>query len=443
MITQLLSQISALVWGPITIVILVGTGVFLTFRLGFIQFRLFKHAVDLVSGKYDKKDDPGEITHYQALSAALSATIGTGNIAGVATAIAVGGPGAVFWMWITAIFGMATKFTSCLLALKYRTFHKGGTVSGGPMYFLEKGLGQKWLGMIFAFCAAVAALGIGNMVQSNSVADAIQHSFGAPKLLTGVIIAIAVWAVVIGGIKRIGQVASKIVPFMSIVYILGALIILLINFKFIPAAFFAIITQAFTPASAAGGFIGSTVALTIRMGVARGLFSNEAGLGSAPMAHATAKTNEPVREGLVAMLGPFIDTIVICSMTALVIIITGAWFTGASGTPLTAQAFEIGLPGIGKYIVTFGIIFFAYSTMITWGYYGEVGIEYILGARAILPYQWFYILMIPLGAYAKLETVWSAADIANGLMIFPNLIGLLGLSGVVVAAVRKYKISQK
>ncbi len=438
MIGQTLRVISDFIWGPITITLLVGTGIFLTLRLGFIQFRQFRHAVDLVRGKYDRPDDPGEISHFQALSSALAATIGTGNIAGVATAIALGGPGAVFWMWVTALVGMATKFTSCLLALKYRVFHKDGTVSGGPMYFLEKGLGQKWLGMIFAFCTAVAALGIGNMVQSNSVADAINHSFQIPKLLTGVIIALAVWIVIIGGIKRIAHVAEKIVPFMCIVYILGALAILIINFQAIPQAFLTIFKNAFNPTSAAGGFIGSTVALTIRMGVARGVFSNEAGLGSAPIAHAAAKTKEPVREGLVAMLGPFIDTIVICSMTALVIIITGMWKTGVSGAPLTAQAFNTGLPGLGGYIVTFGIVFFAYSTIITWGYYGERGIEYILGGKAILPYRWFYTLVIPLGAFARLETVWSAADIANGFMIFPNLIGLISLAGVAVSATFRY-----
>ena len=443
MLGNTLQLINNVMWGPATIVILVGTGIFLTFRLGFIQLHQFKHAVDLVRGKYDRKDDPGEISHFQALSAALSATIGTGNIAGVATAIAIGGPGAIFWMWITALFGMATKFTSCFLALNYRKFNQDGSVSGGPMYFLEKGLGMKWLGMIFAFCTAIAALGIGNTVQSNSVADAIRYSFNVPKLYTGIIIALAVWIVIIGGIKRIAHVASKIVPFMSIVYILGAVTILILKINAIPEAFLLIFKHAFTPTSAAGGFIGSTIALTMRMGVARGLFSNEAGLGSAPMAHAAAKTKEPVREGLVAMLGPFIDTIVICSMTALVIIVTGMWQSGTSGAPLTAKAFQAGLPGLGNYIVTFGLVFFAYSTMITWGYYGEKGIEYLLGKRAILPYRWIYILVIPLGAYARLETVWNAADIANGFMIFPNLVGLIGLSGLAVASAKAYIKSQK
>jgi AGCS family alanine or glycine:cation symporter len=432
MIGQTLSNISNIVWGPITIVLLVGTGIYLTLRLGFVQFWKFPHAVALITGKYDDPKDSGEITHFEALSAALAATIGTGNIAGVATAIAVGGPGAVFWMWITALVGMATKYTSCLLALRYRTFHEDGTVSGGPMYFLEKGLGQKWLGMIFAFCAAVAALGIGNMVQSNSVADAMLHSFQVPKLITGVIIAVLVWLVIIGGIKRIGQVASRLVPIMSIIYVFGALFILLLNCNRIPEAFMLILNHAFTPISAAGGFAGSTIMLTIRMGVARGVFSNESGLGSAPMAHAAAKTNEPVREGLVAMLGPFIDTIVICSMTAFVIISTGLWSSGASGTSLTAMAFNAGLPGAGEYIVTIGIVLFAYSTMITWGYYGERGVEYLLGSKAIIPYRWLYTIVIPMGAYARLVTVWSAADIANGFMAFPNLIGLLGLSGVAV-----------
>jgi len=443
MIGNTLSYISNIVWGPITIVILVGTGIYLTLRLRFIQARQFPHAVELISGKYDDPKDKGEITHFQALSAALAATIGTGNIAGVATAIAVGGPGAVFWMWVTALVGMATKFTSCLLALKYRTIHEDGTVSGGPMYFLEKGLGLKWLGMIFAFCTAIAAAGIGNMVQSNSVADALRHSFGIPKILTGVVIAILVWLVIIGGIKRIGQVASRLVPFMSVIYILGALFILLLNCSRIPGAFALIFKHAFSPLGITGGFAGSTILLTIRMGVARGVFSNEAGLGSAPMAHAAAKTNEPVREGLVAMLGPFIDTIIICSMTALVIITTGLWTSGKSGTPLTALAFNAGLPGVGEYIVTLGIVLFAYSTMITWCYYGERGIEYLFGSWAIKPYRWLYVLAIPAGAYARLVTVWSAADIANGFMAFPNLVGLVGLSGVAARLTKEYLSKRK
>ncbi|MFC1766941.1 alanine/glycine:cation symporter family protein [Candidatus Margulisiibacteriota bacterium] len=438
MIGNTLSNISNIVWGPITIVLLVGTGIFLTIRLKLIQARKLPHAFALISGKYDDPKDKGEITHFQALSTALAATIGTGNIAGVATAIAVGGPGAVFWMWITAIFGMATKYTSCLLALNYRIFHKDGTVSGGPMYFLEKGLGQKWLAVIFAFCTAVAALGIGNMVQSNSVADALRHSFKITPLITGIVMAVLVWLVVVGGIKRIGHVASRLVPTMCVLYILGAVTILIINFREIPNAFYLIFKYAFTPTSLTGGFLGSTVAMTIRMGVARGVFSNESGLGSAPIAHAAARTNEPVREGLVAMTGPLIDTLIICSMTALVIITSGLWNSGVSGTPLTARAFAAGLPMIGEYIVTIGIMLFAFSTVISWCYYGERGAEYLFGEKVIRFYRWLYVLVIPLGAYARLITVWSAADIANGLMAFPNLIGLIGLSGVAVKLTRNY-----
>ncbi|MDH4322466.1 MAG: amino acid carrier protein, partial [Desulfobulbaceae bacterium] len=359
---NILGVVDSIVWGPVTIVLLVGTGILMTLLVRAIQLHKFRYAWLLISGKFDNPNDPGEITHFQALSAALSATIGTGNIAGVGTAVAMGGPGAVFWMWVTAVFGMALKYSECLLSLKYRAIHEDGSVSAGPMYYLERGLGWRWLGLLFAFFAAVASFGIGNMVQANSVAAPLLTAFGIPKLVTGLVIGVLVFSVIVGGIKRIGQVASALVPFMAIFYILGALIVIFRNYDAVPAAFALIFHDAFTGTAASGGFAGAAVAQAIRMGVARGVFSNEAGLGSAPIAHGAAQTEEPVREGLVAMLGPFIDTIVICTMTALVIVLTGAYSSGLSGADLTARAFNMSMPVLGGYVVTFGLTTFAFST---------------------------------------------------------------------------------
>lgn len=443
---NVLGFLGGIVWGPVGIVFLVGTGIFISFRTRFIQFRMFTYAWKLISGKYDDKNDDGEITHFQALSAALSATIGTGNIAGVGTAIALGGPGAVFWMWITALFGMGLKYAEALLSLHFRTIHEDGSVSAGPMYYIEKGIGQKWLGICFALFAAIASFGIGNMVQANSVAEPALSAFGVPKLATGIALAVLVFLVIIGGIKRIGRVASKLVPFMSILYVAGALVILFMNIGDIGSAFAQIFVHAFSPSSAAGGFAGAAVASAIRFGVARGVFSNEAGLGSAPIAHGAAMTKEPVREGLVAMLGPFIDTIVICSMTALVIIISGAYTQtdGDGGTLtgaiLTSTAFQqgLGIGNIGELIVSVGIIFFALSTIISWSYYGDRSVEYLLGKKAVLPYRLIYCLLIPVGAYMKLDFVWTFSDVANGLMAWPNLVAILLLSPVVVKMTREY-----
>ncbi|MDH3392409.1 MAG: sodium:alanine symporter family protein [Desulfobulbaceae bacterium] len=435
---NLLGRVDSIVWGPITIILLVGTGIFMTLLVRGIQLRKFRYAWQLISGKFDNPDDPGEITHFQALSAALSATIGTGNIAGVGTAVAMGGPGAVFWMWVTAVFGMALKYCECLLSLKYRHIHEDGSVSAGPMYYLERGLGQKWLGVFFAFFAAVASFGIGNMVQANSVAEPLLTAFAIPKLATGLVIGVLVFSVIVGGIKRIGHVASALVPFMAIFYILGAMIVILRNVEAVPAAFALIFHDAFTGSAASGGFAGAAVAQAIRMGVARGVFSNEAGLGSAPIAHGAAQTEEPVREGLVAMLGPFIDTIVICTMTALVIVLTGAYNTGLSGADLTARAFNMGMPVQGGYVVTFGIVVFAFSTAISWSYYGDRSVEYLFGARMITPYRVFYCLLLPVGAVVEMNTVWTISDIFNAMMAWPNLIGLICLSGVVLRSTREY-----
>ncbi len=443
---EILNFLGGIVWGPVGIVILVGTGILMTLMLKAIQFRKLKYSFKLISGKFDDPDDDGEITHFQALSAALSATIGTGNIAGVGTAIAMGGPGAVFWMWITALFGMALKYCEALLSLKFRDIHEDGTVSAGPMYYIEKGLGQKWLAVLFAFFAVVASFGIGNMVQANSVAEPALESFGIPKIATGVILGVLTFLVIIGGIKRIGQVASKFVPFMAIFYVLSALIILIINADKIAMAFTTIFQHAFTASSAAGGFAGATVAQALRFGVARGVFSNEAGLGSAPIAHGAAKTKEPVREGLVAMIGPFVDTIIICTMTALVIVITNSHEItngagkGITGAVLTSTAFNNGLNmgSMGQYIVALGIIFFAFSTIISWSYYGDRSIEYILGSKSVLPYRILYCVLIPVGAYIKLDFVWNFSDVANGFMAWPNLIAIIFLSPVVVKMTKEY-----
>ncbi len=435
---SIFETIDSIAWGPVTIILLVGTGVFITLMVKGIQLRKFFYAWGLISGRYDNPDDEGEITHFQALSAALSATIGTGNIAGVGTAVALGGPGAVFWMWVTAIFGMGLKYGECLLSLKYRTIHPDGTVGGGPMYYLEKGLGQKWLGVAFAFFAAVASFGIGNMVQANSVAEPVLTYFGIPKIITGLIIGALVFAVIVGGIKRIGQVASKLVPLMAAFYILGSLIVIFKYFGGIPAAFQLIFHDAFSGSAATGGFAGAAVAQAIRFGVARGVFSNEAGLGSAPIAHGAAQTKEPVREGLVAMLGPFIDTLCICTMTALVIILTGAHTSGLTGADLTAKGFNTGLPGPGGYIVAIGIIFFAFSTAISWSYYGDRCVDYLLGEKWVTPYRVLYCLLLPVGASIKLSLVWTISDIGNALMAWPNLIGLIFLSPVIVKTTREY-----
>jgi AGCS family alanine or glycine:cation symporter len=434
-IIQLLTDFTGIMagyaWGKPSIILLVGTGLYLTIRLRFIQFRGLKHSFQLISGKYDKKDDPGEVTHFQALSAALSATIGTGNIAGVATAIALGGPGAVFWMWVTALVGMASKYTSCTLALKFREVHPDGEVSGGPMYTLKNGLGLPMLGGAFAVFTLIASFGIGNMVQANSVVDGLTFivpQIGEYKLIVGVFIAIMVGLVIIGGIRRIAKVASRIVPFMAIAYCGSAIVILVMNVEQIPSAFSTIINHALNPWAVGGGAIGTA----LRFGVARGVFSNESGLGSAPMAHAAARTKEPVREGLVAMIGPFIDTIIICTMTALVIIIMGAWGDakpeGLEGASLSVYAFQQALGTAGAWIVGLGLVFFAYSTILAWSYYGDRSAEYLFGHRAVLPYRIVYTVLVVVGAYIPLKLVWNFADIANIFMAVPNLISVILLA---------------
>lgn len=448
LINEILNSISGFVWGWPMALILLGAGLLLTIRTVFIQIRGFAHGVAVARGKYDDPSHEGQLTHFQALSAALSATIGIGNIAGVAIAIYWGGPGAIFWMWVTAAFGMAIKYAECTLAIKYRKIDPDGNIRGGPMYFIELGMKKhfKPLAWMFAFCTAIAAFGAGNMVQSNTMAHSLLDVFevtpeseGMVRWIIGIIVAGLAGSVILGGIKRIGSVASYLVPIMSVIYVVSALIIIFLKSEQIIPAFQLIFHHAFNPTAAVGGVAGgATVWMTFTWGLRRGLFSNEAGQGSAAMAHSAAKVDEPVREGLVAMLGPFIDTIVICTMTALVIITSNQWAGGETGAVLTMSAFDLAMPGYGKWMVVVGIMLFAFSTVIAWSYYGEKGIEYIGGTKAKLPYKWVYILFTLLGARFDMQAVWAYADTANGLMAIPNLIALIALSGVLVGVTKKY-----
>ncbi|MDJ0871162.1 MAG: sodium:alanine symporter family protein [Gammaproteobacteria bacterium] len=428
-----LNTISGFVWGPVMLALLLGVGIYLTVGLRFMTWRRIGPAFrQLWRGRRPEAGE-GDITPFQALMTALSATIGTGNIAGVGTAIFLGGPGAIFWMWVTALFGMATKYAEAVLAVHYRETDERGMHVGGPMYFIKNGLGRNWhwLGIAFALFGMLAAFGIGNTVQSNSVAHAVESTFGLSTWISGLIVAGLAGAVIIGGIRRIAEVASALVPFMALIYVAGALIVILANITAVPAALATIVADAFTGTAAAGGFAGATIWAAIRFGVARGVFSNEAGLGSAPIAHAAAKTNDPVRQGTIGMLGTFIDTIIVCTMTALVIVITGAWTGGETGAALSAEAFGAGLPGFGKFIVTFGLVVFAFTTILGWSYYGERCAEFLFGVGVIWPYRVLWILALPIGAVGNLGMIWLAADVLNGLMAVPNLIALALLSPVV------------
>jgi AGCS family alanine or glycine:cation symporter len=433
-LTAWTGELASLLWGnTLTLLVLLGTGLYLTIRMGLIQLRGFRHAVDLVGGRYSSHRDVGEVSHFQALATALSATVGTGNIAGVATAISLGGPGALFWMWITALLGMATKFTECTLALQFRQVKAGGEVAGGPMYTLLNGLNMPRLAAAFASFALIASFGIGNMVQANSVVDGLGYAFPELKQqawFIGVILATLVGLVILGGVQRIARVASAIVPFMAILYIAAALFVLADHLQQIPAAFATIFQHALNPWAVGGAAVGEA----IRWGVARGLFSNEAGLGSSPMAHAAARTNEPVREGLVAMLEPFIDTLVICTMTGLVIVITGAYVDRSEelvGAALTAHAFHSSLGTGGAWVVGIGLSLFAFSTMIAWSYYGDRSALFLFGDGAVMPYRVVYTLLVVIGAAVPLQLVWNLADITNILMALPNLICLILLAGLV------------
>lgn len=433
-----ITEINGIAWGPGMLVLLLGTGVFLTFGLGFMTLRRIPTACQLLF-RGTSGTGSGDIAPFRALMTSLSATIGTGNIAGVATAIALGGPGALFWMWITALFGLATKYAEGVLAVEYREQDDLGGYSGGPMYYIRNGLGKRYapLAMAFALFGAMAGFGLANTVQSNSVAQVLGDNLGVPWQATGLVLMLVVGGVILGGIKRIALIAGAVVPVMAIAYVVMSVIVIAMHAAEVPAAFATIISSAFNGASAAGGFAGATVWAAIRFGVARGIFSNEAGLGSAPIAHAAAKTNEPVEQGMIAMLGTFIDTLIVCTMTGLVIVLTGVFETGASGASLTAMAFAQSFPG-GEWVVTVGVILFATTTMIGWSFYGERCVVYLVGTRGILPFRILWVLAIPVGAGLNLGIVWLIADTLNAFMAIPNLIALLLLAPVVFRLSRVY-----
>ena len=434
------------VWGPAMLVLLVGTGVWLTLMLRGLQFSMLWFALKQAFKPHGKKEDgsdhEGDISHFGALMTALSATIGTGNIAGVATAVVLGGPGAVFWMWITAIFGMATKYGEGVLAVKYRVVNKKGEMSGGPMYYIERGLNMKWMALLFALFGTIASFGIGSSVQSNSVAMSIKSSFNIDPWITGVILTVLTGIVILGGIKSIAKAASIIVPFMAIFYVLGGLVIIVLHIDMLWPAIDKILTEAFNFSAAAGGMAGAA----IRYGVARGVFSNEAGMGSAPIAAAAAKTDHPVRQGLVSMTGTFLDTIIVCSITGIVLvmgILSSQSPAGETGAALTTHTFNNMLPGPGGWIVTFGLIFFAYSTILGWCYYGEKCAAYVFGDGFVPAYRVIYVITVMLGTVASLDLVWSAADTFNGLMAIPNLIALLLLSKVILKETKDFKAKRQ
>ena len=434
-IEEFLGTVSGYVWGIPLLVLIVGTGLYLTIRLGVLQMRLLPYALKLVFTKNKDKDSKGDISHFQALSTAMAATVGTGNIVGVATAVVLGGPGAVFWMWLSAFFGMATKYGEAILAVKYRIVDSKGLMAGGPMYYLEHGLKQKWLAVLFAIFGAIAAFGIGNGTQSNSVASIVEDTFNVAPWITGLVLMIFAAAVILGGIKTIGKVTAFFVPIMALFYIIAGLIVMVLNFDLIPAALGTIFSAAFTGEAAAGGAIGAA----IRYGVARGVFSNEAGLGSAPIAAAAAKTDLPGRQALVSMTQVLFDTLIICSITGITIVMSGLYTQeGLEGAPLTSAAFGEFLGGVGPYIVSIGLIFFASSTIIGWSYYGEKCFQYLFKNPALLiVYRVVFVAVVFIGATVSLDVVWSFSDVMNGLMAIPNLIGLLGLSGVIVYETKK------
>ncbi len=432
------SVVNSFVWGPWLLVFLVGTGIFLTIRLGFLQFFQLPYALKLAfSPAQQDRKSKGDISHFQALMTALAATIGTGNIVGVATAFILGGPGAVFWMWITAIFGMATKYGEAVLAVKYRVVDAKGEMAGGPMFYIEKGLGWKWLAVLFAFFGAVAAFGIGNLVQINSVAGNMSSTFNVDPVITGIVLTIFTAIVILGGVKSIGRWSSIIVPFMAVFYILGGLYIVFTNLNLLGPAFALIFTDAFSAEAGLGALIGTT----IRYGVARGLFSNEAGMGSAPIAAAAAKTDHPCRQGLVSMTGTFLDTIVVCSITGLSLVMAslgGFIASDPNAAALTSQSFQYFIP-YGSILVTIALLFFAYSTVLGWSYYGEKCFYYLVGDKGLIPYRVIFCLTVFIGAVTELDLVWSIADTFNAAMCIPNLLALLLLSGVIVAETNDFK----
>lgn len=427
-IEQSNAWLNGYVWGTPMLILLMGTGVVLTVLTRAVQFKYLGFALKEVLGKLTQRTTgTGDVSPFQAVSTALASTVGTGNIAGVATALTLGGPGALFWLWLSGLLGMCTKFAEIVIALHYREPDATGTMRGGAMYTLRKGLGLPWLGGIFALLTAIAAFGIGNMVQANSVADSLQSSFGVDERVTGIVLVALTAAVILGGIQRIGQVTQVLVPFMSLLYLGGGLLILLLHYADLSSAVALVFESAFSGAAATGGFAGATVRAGMQAGIARGLFSNEAGLGSAPMVHAAAKTDHPVRQGLYGIFEVFVDTVLVCTVTGLAILVTDTWqIEGMTGAALSGEAFRSGLPGIfGNIIVTSSIMLFAFSTVIGWSYYGETGIVYLFGAKVALPYRILWLVFIYLGATGSLELIWSVADTLNGLMAIPNLVSVL------------------
>ena len=437
---EILNEIDAFVWGPPLLVLLVGTGILLTFRLKLLQVFKLSQALGLIFSA--KNDGSGDVNSFKALCTALAATVGTGNIVGVATAIKAGGPGALFWMWMAAFFGMATKYSECLLAVKYRTVDANGNISGGPMYYIENGLGKKYkpLAVMFAIFGVLCAyFGIGTFAQVNSIVEITQISAGIPVVYTGIALTVVVAAVTIGGLKSIATVAAKVVPAMALLYFLTTVGIMIVFADQVPAAIATVLNSAFTPTAAQGGFLGATVMLAMRSGVARGVFSNESGLGSAPIVAAAAKTKWAAEQGLISMTGTFIDTIIICTLTGLSLVVSGVWCGPLNGAAMTESAFTMAFPAFGSMLLLVGLVLFAFTTILGWNYYGERCVEYLMGVKAILPYRIIFICLIACGPFLKLEEIWVLADIVNGLMAIPNLIALIALSGVVVAETKAYQ----
>ena len=437
---EILNEIDAFVWGPPLLVLLVGTGILLTFRLKLLQVFKLPQALGLIFSA--KNDGSGDVNSFKALCTALAATVGTGNIVGVATAIKAGGPGALFWMWMAAFFGMATKYSECLLAVKYRTVDANGNISGGPMYYIENGLGKKYkpLAVMFAIFGVLCAyFGIGTFAQVNSIVEITQISAGIPVVYTGIALTVVVAAVTIGGLKSIATVAAKVVPAMALLYFLTTVGIMIVFADQVPAAIATVLNSAFTPTAAQGGFLGATVMLAMRSGVARGVFSHESGLGSAPIVAAAAKTKWAAEQGLISMTGTFIDTIIICTLTGLSLVVSGVWCGPLNGAAMTESAFTMAFPAFGSMLLLVGLVLFAFTTILGWNYYGERCVEYLMGVKAILPYRIIFICLIACGPFLKLEEIWVLADIVNGLMAIPNLIALIALSGVVVAETKAYQ----
>jgi len=431
---QLLDTISGYVWGVPLLAVLFGTHLFLTFRLGFIQ----KHTFSAIRMSLTRtREGEGEISHFGALVTALAATIGTGNIVGVATAVAAGGPGAVLWMWLTGVFGMATKYSEALLSVKYRIVGADGSVAGGPMYVLEKAMNMKWLAVLFAVFTAVAAFGIGNMVQANSIAAMVESNFNISPWITGIVLTVFTAVVIIGGIKSIAKVCEYLVPFMALLYVTGCVVLLFLRQETLPETLQLIFSSAFTGQAALGGFAGAGVREAMRFGIARGLFSNESGLGSAPIVAAAAQTSHPVRQALISATGTFWDTVVVCAATGIVIVNSGMWHSGLKGAELTNAAFNE-VPYIGNAVLTFGLLTFVFSTILGWSYYGEKAMEYLFGKRLVVPYRWAWVAAVMVGSVASLQVVWTFADIANALMALPNLVSLLVLSPVVASETKAY-----